>query len=521
MNLVIDAICRNAACLGLLILVGTAILPRGAYAGEYTIRSCNVPDQPPRSAVPWDWMPAHPYMFRHDECASGGGFGLNAGPMPIGTGAAVILRPPTDKIAIRRVKLWMTARLGGTGSSLHVLTSSGGVASGEAHENIFGPPGGETLSAPWTSAELADDTTIYHVIVGCSADAGVGCSPSSATPLDIRGAEVVLSENTLPAVSLEGGSILATDGPRRSVETVTYAATDGESGVSKVSALLGNTIVGTRASSCAYSDFAACPTEQRDSIAVDTNAVPDGIYPLTVEVQDAAGNRRAVVAERGVAVSNVPSGKAVGPGPSLPQQSRLSVRFTRHRGSTINVRYGQSILVSGLLETEDRAVPSARITAWQRGAGRSRWRGVGSVRTRRDGTFSFRRRIWGATRQLELRYVGRGGSVTRARRLRVRVAAVGTLGVSLQRVDVRYRGRVRGGPFPLNGKLIFMEGRALGGRWTRFARLRTDGIGRFTGRYRLRVYRPGVRLQFRARIPMERGYHYLSAVSGTVTRHVR
>lgn len=509
--------CR--VCLGLIALLGTAVLPAGAHAGTYTIRACNVPDKPSESAAPWGWMPANPYMFPHDECASGGGYGLNAGSMPIGTGAAVVLKSPTDRIAIRRVRLWMTARLAGTGSSLHVLTSSGGVSSGEAHENIFGPPGGETLRVPWTSAELANDTTIYHVILGCSADAGVGCNPSSATPLDIRGAEVVLSEGTLPVATIEGGSLVTSEGPRTGEQTIVYKATDSESGVSKVSALLGSRVVGVRASSCTHSDFAACPTEQRDSIAIDTSAVPDGIYPLALEVLDAAGNRQTVVAERGVAVSNPPPSKAARIAPNV-QVSKLSVSVGRQGRYATAIRYGQTIVVLGRLENEDRPVAGATLAVWQRGIRQQRWRSAGSVRTRRDGTFSLRRRVLGPSRWMELRYRETGGGITHSRKLRIEVAASGSLSVALKRTDVRYRGQVRGRPFPPGGKRVYMEGRAMGGRWTRFAQLRTDKRGRFSGRYRLRVYRPGVRLQFRARIPAERGYRYLTGLSGVVTRRV-
>jgi hypothetical protein len=74
---------------------------------------------------------------------------------------------------------------------------------------------------------------------------------------------------------------------------------------------------------------------------------------------------------------------------------------------------------------------------------------------------------------------------------------------------------------PRGGKKIYIQGRARGGAWQRFAARRTNAAGRFAGRYRLRVRRPGIKLQFRVEIPRQKGYAYAAQVGSPVTKTVR
>jgi hypothetical protein len=101
------------------------------------------------------------------------------------------------------------------------------------------------------------------------------------------------------------------------------------------------------------------------------------------------------------------------------------------------------------------------------------------------------------------------------------VRAASTLAITLRGITVTYAGRVIARPLPRSGKKIFIQGRAKGGVWQRFATRRTAASGRFAGRYRLRVRRPGVKLQFRVEVPRERGYPYVAHTGSPVTRTVR
>ena len=73
--------------------------------------------------------------------------------------------------------------------------------------------------------------------------------------------EVTLSEDLLPAVMSPGGTLL-TVGPQRGVRTVSYAASDPQSGLAKVEVLLDDTVVKTHdlASRCSYSGLHGVPT---------------------------------------------------------------------------------------------------------------------------------------------------------------------------------------------------------------------------------------------------------------------
>ncbi|MDQ3770459.1 MAG: hypothetical protein M3370_13425 [Actinomycetota bacterium] len=86
---------------------------------------------------------------------------------------------------------------------------------------------------------------------------------------------------------------------------------------------------------------------------------------------------------------------------------------------------------------------------------------------------------------------------------------------------MHYSGRVTSGPLPKGGKIVVVQGRVRGGSWQTFATRQARGRGRFSGRYRLRVRRPGTRLQFRVRVPSEGNYPYLTAVGRPVTKTVR
>jgi hypothetical protein len=121
--------------------------------------------------------------------------------------------------------------------------------------------------------------------------------------LDIRGAEATLEENIAPAASIEGGTVLAT-GPQSGIKTLAYSATDRESGIARVSAMAGRTVVGTTdfAADCAFAALLACAGTRNGTIDVDTRKVADGLYPVSLRVTDAAGNEQVVQSSTAIQV---------------------------------------------------------------------------------------------------------------------------------------------------------------------------------------------------------------------------
>lgn len=507
-------------------LLGAILLPLTLHAGEatagmYTMRSCNVPGHRSAPASSWRWIHA-PGTYANDECASGGGFGVNAGPMQRVTAAGVALESPTKTIKIRRVRLWMVARLGGSGSSLFVAAASD--ASGVTRsQDLFGPPGGDTLTTPFESPLLSPDTGAYVVFVSCSGNTWDGCVPSSINPLEIRGAEVTLQEDSPPTGLFQNGGLL--DGSAQSgIRSLSYTAGDQESGVASIAAVVGETEVASQSFSadCAFSGFAACPQSKAGSLAIDTRALPNGIYPVSLRITDAADNTTTIYASRAVLVSNA---NATAPnGQRATTRAKLTARVSGRRGTSVVVPYNRRTTIRGRLSTSDgEAISNAKLEIREIPLSKRGKTITRQAVTRSNGTYvyvSTRRR---ATRRLEVRYRPAldEPTVAAVARLRLNVAAAATLRINLRGVRVSYSGRLLSHPVPPGGKSVYVEGRAVGGAWTAFAHRRTDRAGRFSGRYRLRVHRPGVRLQFRLRIPKQRGYPYAASVGRAITRVVR
>jgi hypothetical protein len=95
------------------------------------------------------------------------------------------------------------------------------------------------------------------------------------------------------------------------------------------------------------------------------------------------------------------------------------------------------------------------------------------------------------------------------------------MSVKLRGSVASYRGQVLAGAMPKSGKLVIVQGRAKGGSWQTFASRRAGKGGVFKGRYRLKVRRPGRKLQFRVRVLAESGWNYTGVTSKPVTRTVR
>jgi hypothetical protein len=175
-----------------------------------------------------------------------------------------------------------------------------------------------------------------------------------------------------------------------------------------------------------------------------------------------------------------------------------------------------------LTTTSTLAVPQARIDVLQRQNRRgAREANVGSALTDDDGNFWYGLPARLPSRTVRLTYEPAVLTQATSAVLKLRVRAAAQLHASLRGTRIRFAGRVLSGPLPKNGKQVLLQGRAPGYAWARFAKLRTDRKGRFSGSYRLAIHRPGVRLQIRAVVPTERGYPYLSCHSRPIRLRVR
>jgi len=486
------------------------VIADNVQAGTYIIRSCNVPGSAKAPVGPWKWEYAY-HSVGFDDCSSGGGFGFafhNQSIMTRVSSAALLLERetsgPKSAVAIRRVKLWLTARLSGTGSFLYVVTRTS-TSGSSTQTDVFGPPGGDTLTDPIVSPVLPVNTKAYRVALACSGSSWDDCYPTNRRPLEIRGAEVTLEEEAVPTASITGGTAVA-GGSQSGLRSVSYVGKDDESGVAKIEALLSDTVVGSRdlRGECSYADIAACPSSGSGDLIVDTRGVPDGSHPLRLRATDAAGNSSVVQAMGPVRVAN---GSA----------TRLTARYAATSRRTLTTAYGKRVSISGrLTDSSGRALRNAQVQVQHRLAiagADTRDRGV--VSTDGDGRWSYSLRKNVSSRDLKFRY----GSSSAVLRLKVRAAAV--FRVSLGGTLVRYGGRVLSKPLPNRKMRVFVQGRAKGASWQTFATPRANRRGRFSGRYRLRVRRPGVTLQFRVRVRAARDYPFAPGSSGALSRVVR
>jgi hypothetical protein len=445
-----------------------------------------------------------------------------------------LVRPsdgPRSTIALLGLRLWLVARLTGSGSSLYVATTTTTTrtSAGVVAQRVAQPPGADTLRAPRVIALDPRGVEALEVELACSGDALGDCLPDDVTPLAIHGAEVTLVEDVPPTASVSGGTLLGA-GSVSGVRSVRYLASDPQSGIVRVQALLGDTVVGSRdlTARCDYADFTACPASDEGSLSIDTRDVPDGTYPLTLRVTDAAANQQVVHAPALVQTANADRpGAARGSSSARGSTGRvrLAARFAGSSPSTVTVPYGRRVAIRGRLSTASRrGLGRAAIEVLERPArAGAREVPVGSVRTRADGTFSYALARHGPSRSVRLSTAPdvAGHVAASSRPLMLRVRAASSLRVSLRGITLRFSGRVLSGPLPGRGTRVRLRGRARGYAWASFASALTDRHGRFAGSYRLRAHRSGVQLQIRVVVPAQRGYPYLGYRGRPVTLRVR
>lgn len=499
------------------------VAPSTAFAGTYKMYSCNVPgkDIPKPTTGPWHFNLDGLHTRVFDWCAQGGDFGIGLVPtqrfMRRDSSAALALERPTygpmSAIGIVGYRTWLTVDLRGSGAPAFI--SDGGA---------FGRPGGTTSDgAPWVSPAFGITHRAVYVQLYCSSGASTDCQFDSTTPLRARGIEVDLYENVAPSGSIDGGTMLA-GVPLQGRRSILYTASDDESGVARVELLLGGTVIATNnfaadPSACPHTNFNACISRYSGELAVDTNELGPGTYPVSIRITDAAGNFRLLSHAAPVTIVGSP----VQPATSASAKARLSAGFAVTSRAMHTTNYGSSVRIRGRLnDALGRPIGRGRLTVRETldSGGRPRTK---TITTGTDGRYSYIASGSAPSRRIQLRYLGATGTggATSSRTLRLAVRATSTLTLVLRGTLVQYGGRVLSRPIPRGGKRVFIQGRARGGAWQRFASRRTDAAGRFSGRYRLRVRRPGVQLQFRVELPRQAGYAYASRTGRMTTRTVR
>lgn len=251
---------------------------------------------------------------------------------------------------------------------------------------------------------------------------------------------------------------------------------------------------------------------------VDDDRLSAGAYELRALARDHAGNEGFATD----ATLRLP----------LRAQARLTAGFAEKRGrKRVRLRprsraaFGAKVRIAGRLTNElGRPVRGARLflTAQARGG---RERPAGAVTTNGAGEFRYplRARASGTVR---IRYGGSKLLGSARRDIALKVPAASTLRVSRRRAlngqSVTFRGRLRGRPFPVPGKLVNLQAYHPREGWKSFDKpIRTDRAGRWRLRYRFTGTTGVVRYRFRALVPREESYPFETGASNVVRVRVR
>ena len=519
-----------------------ALAPKSAGAGTYVMRSCNVPGQAPAPVGPWAWQHVTTTVG-FDECAVGGGFGLQFGStrrtiLRAQYASIGLERPPSgpkSAISIRQARLWLVARLSGTGSAAYTPLRAYSTSGSFQQTETFSPPGGDSLSSPIVTPIYGSDTSQIVTMLYCSGGTPQDCDFASQRPLEIRGAEVTLTESVLPAVSVVGGTLLA-GSAQSGIRSVGYSASDGESGVAKTEVLLDDRVVAVRdfsadANRCPHASWNACQEEINEEIAIDTRTVADGTYTLGARTTDAAGNI-AVTRAGPVTVRNqaspaatappAPGAVAPPPGTQAPgPPTGIHVTHVDSKRTFVTnrlIRYGSRATLRGVLrDPAGDPIPNAVVDVILQTEHRnSRLRKVASRTTDANGRFEYKTNP-GPSRLVRFAY-GRNltdSTYAFAHDVKVKTKAGLTLHTSRSRLrngqSVRFYGTIRGNK---QRKVLEVQVRKPGG-WDTIASVRSDSTGRWSWRYRFRrTYEP-TRYKFRARVRTESGFPYATGHSRT------
>jgi len=539
---------RTAAARLLLALTALATLfalaPQSAAAGTYVMRSCNVPGQAPAPVGPWAWQHVTATVG-FNECAVGGGFGLQFGStrrtVPRAQYAAIALeRPPSgpkSAISIRQARLWLVARLSGSGSPAYAPLRAHSTSGSFQQTETFAPPGGDSLSSPIVTPAYGATTSQLSTMLYCSGGTPEDCYFDSQRPLEIRGAEVTLDESVLPAISLSGGTLLA--GPAQSgIRSVGYSASDSESGIVKTEILLDDRVVAVRdfsgdANRCPHANWNACQEDVSDEVSVDTRNVEDGSYVLGARTTDAAGNTAvtragSVQVRNQVSAGTVPAtapSAQIGQAPGTPTGIHVThVNSTQTFVTSRLIRYGSRATLRGVLrDPEGKPIPNAVVDVLlQTERKNSRLRKVISRTTDADGRFEYKTNP-GPSRLVRFAYGRSAGdsSYVFAHDIRVRTKAGLTLHVNRNQLrngqSLRFYGTIRGNK---QRKVLEVQVRKPGG-WDTIASVRSNSEGRWSWRYRFRRTYESTSYKFRARVRTESGFPYATGHSRSRSVRVR
>jgi hypothetical protein len=526
-------------CIGAMI----AIAPSVASAGTYPMYQCRDASgrQAPVSSA-WTLVQI-PGGFFYNTCSAGGTFGIRQTPSGAtgndgGTALRLYVPASRPNVAIARVVtgLMIAPKTGNGYSHGSVTLWSAGQEIDEQLLPDWDTGWVDRLSGPFTGPRSAQgpmggDTPSgsrdLQILTNCFSS----CTFSPPESVQIHQATVTLREDVAPLIGALGGSLLA-GVPRAGRQTLRFDASDSDSGVRSVTALVDQTPVATDdlTGTCEYADFNACPASVRGrELSFDVSRFRIGEHTLAVVGQDAAGNNTAQeVGTFNVGAGPGAAGRGAVNGRNASDKATLTARIGRRRSQITN--YGHRVVVRGRLVNEEKhPIEGARIDVLRRTLVRgSAMRAIKQVQTGADGRWRMSLTARLPSSRLRFAYRSHENDAVDAARAEVtlRVRAHVRLTITRHTVPafgvIRLRGRVAGAPAPPRGKLVELRARANGSRhWIPFRSVRTGRRGRFAVDYRLREGYRNVTYEFQALARADAGYPYATGRSSVQRVRVR
>lgn len=208
---------------------------------------------------------------------------------PNSTDGVKVTVPSGSGITIHEAKVWWSVPHSSSGSNTFALVNSSAGGIGEANTPYVGGPDTWVLPSTTTSLMLSDYCSSDHSGAACSFSGGF------APNLEMKGSQLTLAESVPPKGSTTGGG-LTTSNTLTGTQSLGYATEDTASGVRLVDLLIDGAVVASKdyIAVCPYSNFAACPASESDSVSWNTATVADGSHTVQLKVQDAAGNTSTI-----------------------------------------------------------------------------------------------------------------------------------------------------------------------------------------------------------------------------------
>jgi hypothetical protein len=260
------------------------------------------------------------------------------------------------------------------------------------------------------------------------------------------------------------------------------------------------------------------------SAVLDDNELAAGDYELRGRAVDVVGNERTVARWR--------DGHKVVVQLPVRQTTVLEagIRVHAKRRAVLEkrplVRYGKASAISGrVTDAFGHHRAGVRVDVQERiAAPGAQWRSIATRTSDGDGTFTFRAPP-GPARTIRFHHAGTPTSRPAAADVALRVRASTTLEPSRRRLingdTVVLRGRLLGRPLPVSGKVVVVQAWTERG-WRTFGNTRARaGDGRWTYRYRFTGTTMTSRYRFRAVVPVEDSYPYVTGSSRVAAVIVR